>query len=307
MLQKLEKRPEHRQTTTEDSPRGAGTTSIDLIKKLYIKAPHIALYTPMCKVKQTLSDCRYRISIDGKFTSAVIGFTDDSIEFTWCRPGRAETLRNQIVSAQHRMKDLTFMPAVETGRRSWSQMLEMPVMGRYFRSYLSDPSPRPLGLPAAYEVIPFNPDQDLNKATLFINHAYPSLPALTTPERLQEMMSLPGYFPDGWFFLKHTQAGEIAGLAICGLCKELREGFIDWIQISQVFRKRKLGRVMVHEAIRRLSPHSDFITSSGSLNAPFAIGDLYKNCGFNQTRHWTLLGSSITKRWQTLPIPLIRQ
>jgi len=307
MLQKLAQPAERHQTTTEASRRGGGTTSLDLVTKLYVKSPHIALYTPLCKVKERLSACRYRISIDGKFTCAVIGLTDDSIEFTWRRPGKAETLRNQIASAKHRIPDLNFAPMIETGRRSWSQMLKLPVMGRYFRSYLSNPVPRKLGLPSAYEVVQFNPEQDLEQAAFFVNNAYPSLPKLTTPERLREMMSLPGFFPEGWFFLKYTPTGEIAGFAICGLCRVLKEGFIDWIQTSHTFRHRQLGQVMVYEAIRRLSPFSEFITSSGSLDAPFAIGDLYKTCGFKQTRQWTLLGTGAEARWKSLPIPLIHR
>lgn len=307
MLPKLDYQIERsRKPGKEDSRQGGGPTSIDLIKKVYLKAPHAALYTPLCKVKRTLSACQYRISIDGTRTSALVAFTDNSIEFTWSMPGRAETLRNLIMGVQHRLRGVTFAPLMETGTRSWSQMMQLPVLGRYFRAFLPDPQPPQITPPTSFEFTPYNPADDTLPTANFINCAYTSLPHLTSPQRLAEMTGLNGYYPEGWFFLKHIPTGEIAGFAICGICRELREGYIDWIQIAHSFRNRGLGKMMVGEAIRRLLPHSDFITSSGSLDSPFAHGDLYKQCGFNKTRQWTLLGTDPIQRRQSLPVPLIQ-
>jgi Acetyltransferase (GNAT) family len=295
-----------RRPRKEDSPRGGGPTSIDLIKKVYVKSPHSALYTPLCKVKRTLAGCQYRISIDGTRTSALVAFTDNSLEFTWSMPGRSETLRNLIMGVQHRLRGVTFAPLMETGSRSWSQMMRLPVLGRYFRAFLPDPQPPQVALPTAFEFIPYNPSEDTEAMARFINRAYPSLPNLTSQQRLSEMTGLNGYYPDGWFCLKYIPTGEIAGFAISGLCRELKEGFVDWIQVGHSFRNRGLGKLMVGEAVRRLLPHSDFITSSGSLDAPFAHGDLYKQCGFTKTRQWTLLGTDPIQRRQSLPVPLIQ-
>ena len=64
---------------------------------------------------------------------------------------------------------------------------------------------------------------------------------------------------------------------------------IDWIQVPPRHRHQGLGSLLVRESVRRLAA-AGCITVSGSLDAPFAVGDLYKNCGFGQFRQWTILG-----------------
>jgi hypothetical protein len=98
-----------------------------LIKALYEQSPHAALYAPFCKVRAKLEACEHLVSTDGRRLSAVLSFADDSIEFTWSLAGRALSLRNLIAQAQRRMGTLTFVPVLETGRKSWSEMLGLPV------------------------------------------------------------------------------------------------------------------------------------------------------------------------------------
>lgn len=272
---------------------------------LYTQGPHAALYTPLCKVMDVLEECQYLVSTDGQRLSALVAYSDDSIEYTWSLAGRAETLRNLIVQVQHRLGALPFLPVMETGRRSWSQLLGLPLLGRYFRAYLPKPTPPQVGVPAGFEIIPFNPQEDVEEANRLMNHAYPSLRRLTSPGRLREMMQTSFYFPAGWFFLRHEVSGRRVGLAICGYGQEMEEGFIDWIQIAPRFRHQGLGAVLVRESIRRLCDKSRFITASGSLDAPFVLGELYSECGFEQMRQWTILGQSsgVADRRQAFMIP----
>ncbi len=275
-------------TTT---PQSEGrSTSIDLIKTLYRDRPHAVLYTPFCKVRDVLAGCRYLASTDGTRLSAAVAYTQDSIEFAWALPGRGETLRNLIVQARHRLRQVAFVAVMETGSRSWSQVLDLPILGRYYRAYLPAADVPAVDPPGGYEFAPFDVQTDAPDAARLLNEAYPSLRDLTSPERLRHMAAQPYHRADCWFFLRQTRTRKIVGIALGGLCDDIGEGFIDWVEVQPRYRGRGLGRLLILELIRRLSQTASLITASGSLDAPFVIGNLYERCGFTQSRQWTVLG-----------------
>lgn len=235
--------------------------------------------------------------MDGSYPTALLLHTRDTIELTWSQIGRGESLRNLIVKTRHEtspgqgQSGLTFVPVLETGRRSWSQMLGLPLLGRYFRAFLPAPQHQgDLTVPPGFEIVTFDPARDIPTAAGLMNAAYPSLQRLTTPEKLQALIAAEHFCPEGWFFLRHKPSGQRVGLTICGYCPHTREGFIDWTEILPRFRHRGLGALLVKEAINRLAERSDFLTASGSLDAPFVMGDLYMACGFEQMRQWSILG-----------------
>ncbi len=95
---------------------GERSLSIQLTKTLYAQAPHATLHAPYCKVKHLLAGCQFLVSTDGKRLSAVVAYTNDSVEFTWSLAGRSETLRNLIAQVRRRLARVTFLPVMETGR-----------------------------------------------------------------------------------------------------------------------------------------------------------------------------------------------
>lgn len=268
---------------------GGRSTTLELIKTLYVQAPHAALYTPLCKVQPVLLGCSYLVSTDGQRLSAVVAYSTNSIEFTWSLAGRAGSLRNLIAQIQHRFGVPQFLPVMETGRRSWSEMLGLPVLDRYFRARLADKPTRRPELPAGFEISDCDPEGDLEQAMELMNAAYPSLRRFMTLPRLREMTHADHYFAPGWFFLVQRPSGKRVGLAISGHDTDMDEGFIDWVQLLPRFRRRGLGTLLVRESIHRLR-QARLITVSGTLDAPFAAGDLYRKCGFEQERQWTILG-----------------
>lgn len=284
---------------------GGSATSIDLIKALYRERPHATLHMPFCKVRDVLERCHFLASTDGLRLSAAVAYTEDSIEFAWALPGRAETLRNLIVQARHRLKQVSYLAVMETGSRSWSQVLDLPILGRYYRSCFRDPRPPEVNLPRDFSFVSLDPERDAGRVTDIIHRAYPSLRRLVTAEQLQAMAKLAFYQPEHWFFLRHDGSGETVGVALGGFCSEMEEGFIDWVEVVPRFRGRGLGRCLILESIRHLCGSSRFITWTGSLDAPFVVGDLYKHCGFTRTRQWTVLGEGTrsTARVRSLFVP----
>lgn len=272
-------------------PSGARPSTLELIEGFYRKAPHLTLYTPLCKIRHVLQECSYLVSTDGKRLSAVVAYDRDAIELTWGLPGHAEILRNLIVQVRNRLKTLAFLPVMETGRRSWSEMLSLQVLGRHFRAVYMEAVPGPVQLPSGLRIIPVDPSSDLQGVVDLMNAAYPSLPRFVDRARLEEMTRAESYYADGWFFLQDDGIGRPIGVAVGGYCPQTDEGFIDWVQVLPRHRHQGLGGLLVQELVRRLAA-AGRITVSGSLDAPFAVGELYANCGFGQFRQWTLLGQA---------------
>lgn len=269
--------------------RDGRSTALELIHAIYEPAPHAVLYTPLCKIEPVLRTCHSLVSTDGARLSAAVAYTETSVEFAWALPRRGETLRNLLMQVKHRLGRVDFLPVMEGGRRAWSQTLGLSVLGRCFRARYTGACDTPTGWPADFRVVPCDPAHDLDAAAALINEAYPSLPHLITPEHLATMASAGSYLPEGWFFVRDEATGRAAGLAINGLCRETGEGFIEWIELLPRYRHRGLGSRLVHESVRRLQA-ARFITVSGSLDAPFAVGDLYRQCGFGPVCQWTILG-----------------
>jgi GNAT superfamily N-acetyltransferase len=261
-----------------------------LVHAVYEQAPHTVLYTPLCKIESVLRTCHSLVSTDGARLSAAVAYTESSVEFAWALPRRGETLRNLLTQVKRRLKTIDFLPVMEGGRRAWSETLGMTVLGRCFRARYSGESNEPPDWPPDFRVAPCDPAQDLEAASGLINEAYPSLPHLMTSEHLAGLASADSYFPEGWFFVRDEAAGRPVGLAINGFCHESGEGFIEWIELLPRYRHHGLGSRLVRESIQRLRD-ARFITVSGSLDAPFAAGELYRHCGFGPVCQWTILGA----------------
>jgi len=263
------------------------SATLELVRALYPGAPHATLCLPFCKLKQDLARCHYLASTDGNRLSAVVAHTRSAIEFTWCRPGRAETLSNLIAQVEHRLPALAFLPVVETEAGDWTAPPGLQSRGRFFRGVLGEGRRGRRALPAGFEFAPFDPESDLGAAAELLGACEPRLAAHMGPGQLGRITRSDYYFADGWFFLRDRALGRRVGLAINGCCPEFGEGFVDWIQVLPAHRGRGLGTAMLSEALRRLE-HARFVTVSGSLD-DLRAGELFARCGFRQMRRWTIL------------------
>ena len=270
-------------------PREGRSTALELVHAIYESAPHAVLYTPLCKIAPVLRACHSLVSTDGARLCAAVAYRETSVEFAWALPRRGETLRNLLMQVKRRLDTIDFLPVVEGGRRAWSATLGLNVLGRYFRARYTGEGHDAPDWPEDFHVAPCDPARDLATAAALINEAYPSLPHFITADDLAGLADTDAYLPDGWFFLNDERIGQPAGLALNGLCRETGEGFIDWIELLPRYRHRGLGSRLVRESIHRLR-EARFITVSGSLDAPFAAGDLYRHCGFGPVAQWTILG-----------------
>lgn len=61
------------------------------------------------------------------------------------------------------------------------------------------------------------------------------------------------YDPALWIALEDMATGKLAATGIAGLDPEVREGTLEWIQVSSAYRHRGLGKYVVCELLRRMA------------------------------------------------------
>ena len=97
------------------------------------------------------------------------------------------------------------------------------------------------------------------------------------------------YSADLWLAVRENDSGMIAATGIAEFDGNIREGVLEWIQVSPGYRRQGLGRFLVNELLLRLKGRADFVTVSGRVdNAsnPFA---LYLSCGFSSPVIWHVI------------------
>ena len=92
-----------------------------------------------------------------------------------------------------------------------------------------------------------------------------------------------------WLAVKDDHTGTIVATGIAELDREVGEGILEWVQVSQDHRRKGLGRYIVSELLWRMKDKTDFATVSGQCNNPTNPERLYRKCGFTGNDVWHIL------------------
>ncbi len=106
---------------------------------------------------------------------------------------------------------------------------------------------------------------------------------------LSEISRPPLYDPAFWVALCPAGSGEPAASGIAVLDPGIREGSLEWIQVSPAFRRRGLGKAVVLILLGRFSGRASFVTVSGRENSVFRPSLLYESAGFREKALWHVL------------------
>lgn len=85
--------------------------------------------------------------------------------------------------------------------------------------------------------------------------------------------------------VKAEATGEIAASGIAELDPMVKEGYLEWIQVSRGYRRRGLGAFVVKELLWQMKDIADFVTVSGKVESVGAER-LYRFCGFTGDDVW---------------------
>lgn len=132
----------------------------------------------------------------------------------------------------------------------------------------------------------------LCKATLkdfaeHINSCYNKIGV--TEADLRDYTSRPVYDSALWLAIQDNQTDEVVATGIAELDKEIGEGVLEWIQVSEQHRGCGLGKYVVLELLWRMKDNAKFATVSGQCNNPTNPEVLYRKCGFTGSDVWHVL------------------
>lgn len=108
-------------------------------------------------------------------------------------------------------------------------------------------------------------------------------------EALRGYTGRPVYCRELWLALWDDSTGKIVATGIAELDREIGEGILEWIQVSEEYRGRGLGGYVVKELLWRLKDRAGFATVSGQCNNPTHPEALYRKCGFAGNDVWHVL------------------
>ena len=95
--------------------------------------------------------------------------------------------------------------------------------------------------------------------------------------------------PDLWLAIVDEQRYRIVASGIAEVDRDIREGILEWIQVSQEYRQRGWGRIIVNELLYRMRNIADFVTVSGKVNETSGPRALYESCGFEDAVIWHVI------------------
>lgn len=110
-----------------------------------------------------------------------------------------------------------------------------------------------------------------------------------TEADLRDYTARPVYDSALWFAIKDNQTDEVVATGIAELDKEIGEGVLEWIQVSEQHRGYGLGKYVVSELLWRMKERATFVTVSGQCNNPTNPEALYRKCGFTGSDVWHVL------------------
>lgn len=97
------------------------------------------------------------------------------------------------------------------------------------------------------------------------------------------------FSPDLWLAVVDDKTDKIVASGIAELDADIKEGVLEWIQVSPAYRLRGWGRIIVNELLFRMKGRADFVTVSGKLNDPSDPRALCLSCGFGDGVVWHVL------------------
>lgn len=127
----------------------------------------------------------------------------------------------------------------------------------------------------------------LHKFAAHINGCYDGI-GITETE-LRSYTTRPVYDAALWLAVKDDRTGNIVATGIAELDREIGEGVLEWIQVSENHRGYGLGAYIVSELLWRMKDSAKFATVSGQCHNPTNPEGLYRKCGFTGSDVWHIL------------------
>lgn len=120
-----------------------------------------------------------------------------------------------------------------------------------------------------------------------INQCYDAM--CVTENELRGYTQQQVYDSSLWLAIRNDVNGSIVATGIGELDMEVGEGILEWIQVSEAYRRCGLGSYIISELLRRMKGRAEFATVSGQCDNPSNPEALYRRCGFEGSDVWHIL------------------
>ena len=107
-------------------------------------------------------------------------------------------------------------------------------------------------------------------------------------EELKEYQNHRVYDEALWIAIKDIRNNKIVATGIGEMDSLVKEGILEWIQVSKEYRRQGFGKHIVNELLFRMKDKAKFVTVSGKLSNKTNPLALYENCGFVNKQIWNV-------------------
>ncbi len=97
------------------------------------------------------------------------------------------------------------------------------------------------------------------------------------------------YDGDLWIAIRECGQSEIVASGIAEIDVGIKEGILEWIQVSPEHRGIGLGKFVVNELLWRMKDKAEFVTVSGKVDNSTNPRGLYIACGFTDEAIWHVM------------------
>ncbi len=108
-------------------------------------------------------------------------------------------------------------------------------------------------------------------------------------EELMDYQTHAVYDRDLWIAVTERGQDKIVASGIAEIDADIKEGILEWIQVSPKYRGKGLGKFVVNELLWRMKDKAEFVTVSGKVDNPTNPRDLYLACGFSGEEIWHVM------------------
>ena len=120
-----------------------------------------------------------------------------------------------------------------------------------------------------------------------INDCYSDLGV--TEELIKSYMDHVVYDNNLWIAVADIETNRIVASGIAEYDSEVHEGALEWIQVTEAYRRKGLGRFIMQELLWRMRDRAVFMTVSGKVDNKTNPEQLYRKCGFTGEDVWHIL------------------
>lgn len=110
-----------------------------------------------------------------------------------------------------------------------------------------------------------------------------------TVDELDSFRKRKVYSKELWIAVKDCKNNKIIGTGIADLDTEIGEGILEWIQVSEKYHGKGIGKFIVNELLQRMKGKASFVTVSGQVNNSTNPEKLYRKCGFEGNDIWHIM------------------